>query len=134
MDAPRERGNAYHEIFWTELKDELGTEGIAYEQIKLRFGEAVLDQIPSSCHGEIPTDTESTGWLADRLGFVKEVQTRLLGIGTNLYINTCSADLLELAAHQLVHDTFDDEKVHQLASQGFAVHTKSDCALERAQK
>jgi hypothetical protein len=50
-------------------------------------------------------------------------------IGTNLSIDDCDADLLELAAHQLVHDSLDDGRLKYLRSQGLVVHTEHECAM-----
>ena len=117
VESPRVRGQAYHDIFWDELVDELRKEGIGYEKITFRFSEAQLDEVPNSCSGEL-FGTEL-------------IREHLLGIATDFTIDECSADLLEIAAHQLVHATLDDAAVSRLTSSGFPIHTGRDCAAIR---
>ena len=107
----------YHDIFWDELVDELSKEGIGYEKITFRFSDAQLDELPVSCREEI---------------FGEElIHQVLLDIATDFTIEECQADLLEMAAHQLVHATLDDEAVSRLTSSGFPIHTGRDCAVIR---
>jgi predicted acylesterase/phospholipase RssA len=115
VDSPRVRGQAYHDIFWGELLDELEKEGIGYEKITLRYSQAALDDLPSSCGG-----TQSGE---------QAIRELLLEISTDFKIDDCDADLLEMAAHQLVHDTFDDEAARRLRSEGISIHTGRECAM-----
>ncbi len=116
VDAPRVRGQAYHDIFWDELLDELAKEGIGYEKITFQYSEAELDDAPSSCAKEM-----SDG---------KSIHDILLEIETKFSIPECHADSLELAAHQLVHETFDDETARRLTDEGFPIHSARACALD----
>ncbi len=115
VDSPRVRGQAYHNVFWDELLEELDNEDIGYEKITLRHSEAKLNDLPSSCDGKL-SDGET-------------IRDLLQKIPTDLKINDCNADLLEMAAHQLVHATFDDEAVRRLTNEGFSIHTGRDCAM-----
>jgi len=115
VDSPRVRGQAYHDIFWDELVDELAKEGIGYEKITFRYSQAELNDPPSSCAKEI-----SDG---------KTSHDLLLEIETKFNIKECHADILEMAAHQLVHEAFDVEAVRRLTSDGFSIHTARECAL-----
>jgi hypothetical protein len=109
------RGQAYHDIFWDELLDELAKEGIGYEKITFQYGLAELDERPASCNGKKFRE--------------KTIHDLLLEIETKFSIPECHADLLEMAAHQLVHKTLDDETARRLTSEGFSIHTGADCAL-----
>jgi len=44
------------------------------------------------------------------------------------------AHVLKILAHKLVHQTFDEATVGRLSCRGYAIHAKSDCALERHPK
>jgi len=115
VESPFMRGQAYHDIFWDEMRDELAKEGIGYEQIVFQYGKAELEDAPASCTKEI-----SKG---------KTVHDLLLEIKTRLKLPECHVDLLELAAHQVVHETFDDETARRLTGGGFAIHSVRECAL-----
>jgi len=115
VDSPRVRGQAYHDIFWNELLDELAKEGIGYEKITFLYTEAELEDAPGSCAKEM-----SDG---------KTIHDLLLEIETKFKIKECYADLLEMAAHQLVHKTFDDAAVRRLKGEGFSIHSGRECAL-----
>ena len=113
--TPRVRGQAYHDIFWDEMSSELAKEGIGFEKITFRHSRAELSKLPDSC--------------ARKTSDERSMRDRLLEIPTLLMIDECNADLLEAAAHHLVHASFDDEAVHRLTSKGFSVHNGRECAL-----
>jgi predicted acylesterase/phospholipase RssA len=113
--TPRVRGQAYHDIFWDEMSGELAKEGIGLEKITFRHSRAELSELPDSCTGK----TAAEGSIRDLL----------LEIPTLLMIDECNADLLEMAAHQLVHTSFDDEAVRRLTGKGFSIHNGRDCAM-----
>jgi len=115
VDSPRVRGQAYHDIFWGELLDELTKEGIGYERITFRYSEAELVNLPGSCEGKISDD--------------ETIRDRLLAIETDFKIDECDADLLEIAAHQLVHEAFHDAAARRLTGEGFPIHTGRACAV-----
>jgi len=117
VDSPRVRGQAYHDIFWDELLDELAKEGIDYEKITFRHSRAELDDLPGSCVEKTSGD--------------ETIRDLLLKIPTEFKIEACDADLLEMAAHHLVHETFDDEATRRLKSEGISIHTGRDCAMAR---
>jgi len=113
--TPRVRGQAYHEIFWDEMSGELAEEGIGLEKITFRHSRAELSELPDSCTGK----TAAEGSIRDLL----------LEIPTLLMIDECNADLLEMAAHQQVHASFDDEAVRRLTGKGFSIHNGRDCLM-----
>jgi hypothetical protein len=113
--TPRVRGQAYHDIFWDELSVELANEGIDYEKIRFLHSAAELDGLPSSCSG--------------RLSAGQSIRDLLLQIPTLLTIDECNADLLEMAAHQLVHRSFDDATITRLRGDGLSVHAERICAM-----
>lgn len=115
VDSPRVRGQAYHDIFWGELLDELAKEGIGYEKITFQHSEAALEDLPESCDEEILEE----GTIRDHM----------LEIKTDLQIDECDADLLEIAAHRIVHATFDAETARRLTSEGFPIDTARACAM-----
>lgn len=115
VHSPRVRGQAYHDIFWEELSAELAKAGIDYEKITFRHSEAELVELPSSCVG--------------KLSGLQAISDLLLEIPTLFKIDECNADLLELAAHQLVHETFNDEAVQRLGNEGLSIHTAHNCAM-----
>jgi len=117
LDSTRVRGQAYHDIFWDELVDELTKEGIGYEEITFQYSRAVLDDPPDSCSAKLSGE--------------EAIRDRLLEIPTDFNIDNCDADLLEMAAHQLIHDTFDDEATRRLGSEGLSIHTGRECAMAR---
>lgn len=116
VDSPRVRGQAYHNIFWDELLTELEREGIGYEKITFTHTEAMLDERPTSCLTKVPAD---------------KVREHLGDIPTKFKVDRCDADLLELAAHQLVHDTFDDATVQRLRGAGFTLAVREPCAMSQ---
>jgi hypothetical protein len=117
VDSPRVRGQAYHDVFWRDLEAELLKEGIGYEKLTFRYSQAELDVLPASCMKKLP-DAQS---IADHLPTIP----------TKLRINACDADLLELAAHQLVHATLDDAMARRMRSEGFPIHAAEGCTLSR---
>lgn len=115
--TPRARGQAYHDVFWDELVGELEKEGIGFEKITFRHSEAELGTLPASCAGK--TSAEMS------------IREQLLDIPTLLMIDDCNADLLEKAAHQLVHSILDDQAMHRLTGKGLVVHPAHDCVMAR---
>ena len=116
VESPRVRGQAYHDIFWSELLEELAKEGIGYEKLTFLYTEAELEETPASC--------------AKQIADGKTIHDLLLEVETKFSIPECHADLMEMAAHRLVHATLDDETARRLTSEGFSVSAVRECALE----
>jgi hypothetical protein len=124
---PLPRGNAYREIFWDTVKHELATEGMSIEAIKLDYLMADLAQWPDSC------GKKEKGQGRERDAEIRAaIRDHVEKIGTSLSISECDADLMEAAAHKVVHDTFSDETVRRLSDQGFGFNEarRPDCVLD----
>jgi hypothetical protein len=113
--TPRARGQVFRQIFWDELMEALAQEGIGFEKLTFRHSEAELDALPASCAGR---DLEGLS-----------IGDHLRGIPTRFKVNDCNADLLERAAHQLVHAALDEAALRRLAEDGYAFHAARSCAV-----
>ena len=105
VDAPRAAAREYHDIFWRDMRKALGEDGIDFESIVLEYATANLDRWPQSCS----QGAEPPG----RADFE--------AIGTDLKISTCHADLLVLAAHQIVHEQLNGNAGRHLEKLGIPV-------------
>lgn len=114
VDVAQARGHAYHELYWQGLATELAAEGIALERIVLRHGDAQLSQWPKSCKRAANPRASD----AERRAAIRH---HLQEIDTQLAIGECDADLVESAAHALVHAALGAEKVRDLRGRGFSV-------------
>ena len=119
VEAPRQRGQSYHDVFWDELSGEMRDAGIGYEKFTFLYSQSPVAELPASCR--------------PRTMKLAEIHERLESIATDFVIDDCSADLLEIAAHRLVHETFDDAAVRRLEEQGYSVapgdHVSGYCAI-----
>jgi hypothetical protein len=100
VDVAMARGRAYHDQVWSQVFE---NEATPVTELSVRYTDAVLDGWPASC--------------GDAKG---EIAARLAGVATALRISDCDADLLEAAAHQLVHAAIN-ARLDALAAQGFSV-------------
>ncbi len=107
FDIASRRGQAYHDLVWERLRDDFASEGITLETFQIRYANAALDEWPASCKS--------------RASAGASIQEELEGIPTALSISECHADLLELAAHQMVHKTLNGEVVRRMQREGFAI-------------
>jgi predicted acylesterase/phospholipase RssA len=117
VDVSIPRGRAYHDIVWDRLKRNLAADGIQMETIEMRYTAAKLSHWPASCKKKTPIG-EAGESLAQ---FRMELLERLNLIPTDLSINKCDADLMEMAAHKVIHDTLTGETAQQLRDHGFTV-------------
>jgi predicted acylesterase/phospholipase RssA len=111
VDVALARGRAYHDRVWPQV---FASETAPVTEISLRYTDAALDAWPASCAGE------ADGAIARRIA----------GVPTSLRINACDADLMEAAAHQLVHAAIN-ARIDALVDQGFSLrrvepHAKVD--------
>jgi predicted acylesterase/phospholipase RssA len=130
FDMPLPRGDAYHEIFWEAVRRDAATEGVSIEAIKLDYMMAGLDQWPDSC------GKKEKGQGRERDAEIRAaIRAHVANIGTSLSISECDADLMEAAAHKVVHDTFSDETVRQLRDQGFFLTgaRRPSCVLDESE-
>ena len=97
VDIPTARAEAYHDVVWQEL----ASRGV--RQLVLRHTAARLDpaRLPQSCSEEKDLCAEPTCREA--------LERRLARIPTHLKISACDADLIELAAHAVVHEALSAE-------------------------
>jgi hypothetical protein len=107
FDIASRRGQAYHDLLWERLRNDFAKEGIWLENFPIRYSQAELEEWPGSCKSR-----EAAG---------ADINEELASIPTDLEITDCHADLLELAAHKRVHETFDKEVVDRMNSEGFAI-------------
>jgi predicted acylesterase/phospholipase RssA len=107
FDIASRRGQAYHDLVWERLRNDFASEGISFENFQIRYANAELDEWPASC-----ASREATG---------VAIEDELESIPTALNISDCHADLLELAAHQMVHETLNGEVVRRMKRAGFAI-------------
>jgi hypothetical protein len=117
VDISIPRGRAYHDLVWDRVKRGLAADGIEMETIEMRYTKAELPRWPASCKKKSPIG-EAGESLAK---FQQELLERLNLIPTDLLISKCDGDLMEMAAHKVVHDTMTGETVRRLRDLGFAV-------------
>ena len=95
----------YHDLFWEDMRTDLERDGIAFNSLVLAYTMANLDRWPESCSRKAGSPSRED----------------FQAIGTDLKISTCDADLLVLAAHQLVHDQMNGETRRRLEKLGISV-------------
>jgi predicted acylesterase/phospholipase RssA len=117
VDVSIPRGRAYHDLVWDRVKRGLAAEGIQMETIEMRYTTADLPRWPSSCKKKTPIGKAGEGLAKLR----QEILERLNVIPTDLAISKCDADLMEMAAHKVVHDTLNGEMARRLRERGFAI-------------
>jgi hypothetical protein len=116
VDISIPRGRAYHDLVWDRVKRGLAADGIHMETIGIRYTAADLPHWPASCK------KNPIGEAGENLAkFQQEVLERLNLIPTDLLISKCDGDLMEMAAHEVVHDTLTGETVRRLREEGFAI-------------
>jgi hypothetical protein len=117
VDISIPRGRAYHDLVWDRVKRGLAADGIHMDTIGMRYTTADLPHWPASCGKKNPI-VQAGESLAK---FQEELLERLNLIPTDLLISKCDGDLMEMAAHKVVHDTLNGEMARRLMDQGFAV-------------
>jgi predicted acylesterase/phospholipase RssA len=105
VDAPRAAAREYHDVFWRDMRTALDEDGIDFVSIILEYTTANLERWPTSCS----QGAEPPG------------QADFEAIPTNLKISTCHADLLVLAAHQIVHEQMNGNAGRSLEEMGIPV-------------
>jgi len=100
IDIPTARAEAYREVVLRSLQDERRPYGI--DRYVMGHTAVSLDpsRLPESCSKEdgLCTDEECR----------KAIEDYIARIPTHLKIKPCAADLIELAAHAVVHETLAD--------------------------
>jgi hypothetical protein len=111
----KSRGEAYNELVWEQRRRDLAALGVRADKLVLRYMAVELDSWPASCGSE--PDTSSR---------VEAVRDRLEEIPTRLSIDACGADLLERAAHQVVHAALNGEAGQRVRELGIPVRAAHD--------
>lgn len=109
------RGDVYHDLVWEEIDQQLASDGFDLARFRLRFDDANVPEWPASCGDERAT-YESEGILDPAEGIRKRFQV----IPTSFGISDCDADLVEQAAHAMVHEALNGgEAGRRLRESGF---------------
>jgi hypothetical protein len=116
VDISVPRGRAYHDLVWDRAKSDLEADGIHIETIGMRYTTADLPHWPASCKKNPIVEAGESF-----VKFQEELLERLSLIPTDLLISECDGDLMEMAAHRVVHDTMTGETLHRLRDLGFAI-------------
>jgi predicted acylesterase/phospholipase RssA len=117
VDVAIPRGRAYHDLVWDRVRRGLAADGVQLETIGMRYTMADLSRWPASCKKKNPIGEAGEGLVK----FQQELLERLNLIPTDLSIGKCDGDLMEMAAHNVVHDTLNGETARRLRDEGFAV-------------
>ena len=101
VDIPTARAEAYHDVAWRALLDERAPSRI--EKIVMGYTTALVDpnRLPVSCRTE-------SDLCADE-NCREAIEDYIARIPTHLKIKPCAADLIELAAHAVVHQTLAEQ-------------------------
>ncbi len=120
VEVTKARGNAYHELAWQQQKKELEARGVRAEEFVMPYMAAELESWPASCRSEARR-AESDGQ-----PLVESIRDRIGEIPTLLSIDDCGADLLEQAAHQVVHERLNGEWGARLRALGIPIREARD--------
>ena len=107
------RSDGYHRLFWEGFKSDLAADGIVVENIEFPIMAANLDHWPASCpqaKGSVKQDPEDVR---------AEIAEAVANIPTAYSISECNADLLELAARDVVSSRLDPATMERLKGLGF---------------
>jgi predicted acylesterase/phospholipase RssA len=120
VEVTKARGNAYHALAWQQQKRELEARGVRADELVMPYMAADLESWPASCKSEA-TRAES-----DAQPRVESIRDRIGEIPTLLSIDDCGADLLEQAAHQIVHERLNGDAGARLRALGISFHEARD--------
>ncbi len=113
------RSQGYHRLFWEKFKGDLATDGIVVENIEFPIMEANLDHWPASC----PQAARSAKQDPEEVR--AEIAEAVASIPTAYSISECNADLLELAARDVVGSRLDSATMERLKEMGFIARKTS---------
>jgi predicted acylesterase/phospholipase RssA len=117
--AHTNRSQGYHRLFWEKFKRGLATDGIVIENIEFAIMAADLDRWPASC----PQAARSAKQNPEVVR--AEIAKAVASIPTAYNVSNCNADLLELAARDVVSSTLNPATVERLAEMGFVARKSS---------
>jgi hypothetical protein len=107
------RSQGYHQLFWDRFKDDLANDGIVVEEIEFAIMAATVDHWPASCpQAEDAAERDPEEVRA-------EIAKALASVPTAYKVSECNADLLELAARDVVDSRLDPATVEKLNEMGF---------------
>jgi hypothetical protein len=107
------RSQGYHRLFWERYKEDLAADGIVIEEIEFAIMAADLDHWPASCSQAARAAKQ------DPEEVRAEIAEAVASIPTSYHVSECDADLLELAARDVVSSTLDAATVGRLKEMGF---------------
>ncbi len=107
------RSQGYHRLFWEQYKRDLASEGIVVENIEFPIMAANIERWPASCGQAARSANQDP---ADVRAEIAEV---VANIPTAYSISACNADLLELAARDVVGSRLDPATMARLEALGF---------------
>lgn len=107
------RSQGYHRLFWEKFNDDLAADGIVVETIEFAIMAANLDHWPASCSQAARSAKQ------DPEEVRAEIAEAVASIPTSYHVSECNADLLELAARDVVSSTLDAATVERLKGMGF---------------
>jgi predicted acylesterase/phospholipase RssA len=107
------RSQGYHRLFWEKFKKDLAADGIVIENIEFPIMAANLDHWPASC----PQAAGSAKQEPEEIR--AEIAEAVANIPTLYSISDCNADLLELAAFDVVSSRLDPATMERLKELGF---------------
>lgn len=108
------RSQGYHNLFWEKFKSELAADGITVENIAFRIMAANIDHWPASCSQAAKSAKQDPAVVR------AEIAEAVANIPTAYKISECNADLLELAAHDVVNSRLDPATMERLNELGFS--------------
>jgi hypothetical protein len=113
------RSQGYHRLFWEKFKVDLATDGIVVENIEFAIMAANVEHWPASCSQATRSAKQ------DPEEVRAEIADAVAKIPTAYNISDCDADLLELAARDVVGSTLDPATVERLKELGFIARKTS---------
>ena len=113
------RSDGYRQLFWEQFKTDLATDGIVVENIEFPIMAANLDHWPASC----PEAKRSAKLDPEQVR--AELAEAVATVPTAYSISECNADLLEMAARDVVGSRLDPATKERLAEMGFVARKTS---------
>jgi predicted acylesterase/phospholipase RssA len=107
------RSQGYHRLFWERFKDDLASDGIVVENIEFPIMAANVDHWPDSCSQAARSKKQDPEQVR------AEIAEAVANVPTAYSISECNADLLELAARDVVNSRLDPATMERLKEMGF---------------
>ena len=104
---------------WPKLVDDLAADGMVVENIEFAIMDANVDHWPASCSQAARSAKKNPEEVR------AEIAEAVASIPTAYQISDCDADLLELAARDVVSSALDPATVERLKEMGFVARETS---------